>query len=81
MPLTISDDVLASAGLTEREALIEFACRLFDADKLPSPTAARLAGLTRTDFESELIARGLPTVRYTEEMWEQDKKSLGLAGE
>jgi hypothetical protein len=32
MTLTISDEVLQSAGLTEAEARVEIACRLLDAD-------------------------------------------------
>ena len=31
MPLVISDEVLRAAGLTEREALIVFACGIFQA--------------------------------------------------
>ncbi len=34
MPLVIPDDALREAGLSEREALIEFACHLFEAGKL-----------------------------------------------
>ena len=41
MPLTISDDLLAKAGLTERDARIEIACRLYDAGKLTMPAATR----------------------------------------
>ena len=33
--INIPDDLLKEAGLDEREALVEFACRLFDAGKLP----------------------------------------------
>jgi hypothetical protein len=34
MTITIPDDILRDAGLTEREALIELACRLYDAEKI-----------------------------------------------
>ena len=34
MPVIIPDETLKQAGLTEKEALIEIAWRLFDADKL-----------------------------------------------
>jgi predicted HTH domain antitoxin len=76
MPLTISDELLKDAGLTEREALIEFACRMFDADRLTKPMALRVSGLSRVEFERELINRGLPIIHYTEEMWEQDLEAL-----
>lgn len=72
MPLTISDEILASAHLTDREALIEFACTLFVRRKLHKPQAAKLCGLTRTEFEQELINRDLPVVIYNEELVRQD---------
>ena len=34
MPVVISDEFLRQVGLSEREMLIEIACRLFDAEKL-----------------------------------------------
>ena len=34
MPVIIPDEILKQAGMTEHEALIEIACRLFAADKL-----------------------------------------------
>ena len=40
MPVVISDETLKQAGLTEREAVVEIACRLFDAGKL-APLARR----------------------------------------
>jgi predicted HTH domain antitoxin len=63
MPLTIPDDLLKEAGLNEREALIEFACRLFDAGKLTLWSAAKWAGLTRTEFEEELRRRRIAIYR------------------
>lgn len=66
MTITIPDDILARAGLTERDALVEFACRLFDAGKIDLPTAARLAALSRPALEAELRARGIAIHRPTE---------------
>jgi predicted HTH domain antitoxin len=63
MPLVIPDDVLLEAGLNERDALVEVACRLFDAGKLTLWSAARLAGLSRVAFEDELLARRIPWLR------------------
>jgi predicted HTH domain antitoxin len=65
MPLTLSDEVLKQAGMTAEEARIEIACRLFDARKLGLWPAARFAGLTRTQFEGELLERGIPLYRPT----------------
>jgi predicted HTH domain antitoxin len=77
MPVTISDEFLHQARLSEREALIEIACRLFDAGRLEFTPAARLAGLSRGEFEDELLERGLPIYRYTADHFMQDLKSLG----
>ena len=63
MPLTIPDEVLREAGLCEREALVEFACRMFDAGRLTLGSAAKLAGLARLEFEQELRARKIAVYR------------------
>lgn len=52
-------ETLKQAGLTESKARIEIACRLFDADKLHLRPAAKLAGLSRDEFEAALISRGI----------------------
>jgi predicted HTH domain antitoxin len=65
MPVIISDETLEQAGLTEREALVEIACRLFDLEKLHLWPAAKLAGLSRTEFEGELRSRKIPIYRPT----------------
>jgi predicted HTH domain antitoxin len=76
MPLVISDDILRQANLTEREALIEFACRLFDSGRLSLGHAARVAGLEMAEMEEALRVRNLPRYRYTESELEQDLRAL-----
>lgn len=76
MTIFIPDDILKEAGLTEREALIEFACRLFDTDRLGKASAARLSGLERVEFEAELRNRGLAVYHASLEGFEQDLESL-----
>lgn len=76
MTLTIPDEMLRDSGLSEREVMIEIACRLFDAGVIYKPTATRLLGISRDEFDAELIARGLPVIRIDEEYWEQEKQSL-----
>ena len=66
MPLTISDDLLQQAGMSESDALIEIACRLFHAERLSLHQAARWAGLDRIGMEDALASRGLPIYRFTE---------------
>jgi predicted HTH domain antitoxin len=59
----IPDEVLKEAGLSEHEALVEFACRLFDAGKLTLWSAAKLAGLDRNGIEDALLSRGISIYR------------------
>jgi predicted HTH domain antitoxin len=63
MPLVISDETLRAAGLTEGGALVEFACRLFDADRITLWSAAKLAGLSRVEFEQALRERKIAVYR------------------
>jgi predicted HTH domain antitoxin len=60
MTLTIPDRVLQDSGLSERDFLIEIACRLYDAHVIEQPEAVRLSGLSRVEFWAELERRGLP---------------------
>jgi len=76
MPVTITDETLQAMNMGEREATIEIACRLFDADLLPKVSASRMAGLTRAEFDDELIKRGLPILHLDEKYWEQEMESL-----
>ena len=80
MPLVIPDETLRAAGLSEPEAKLEIACRWFDAGKLTVGHAARLAGLSVIDFESQLQRRGIPRYRYTEESLEHDIEVLKKLG-
>lgn len=76
MPLTIPDEVLAEAQLTVRSAAVEIACRLFDAGRLTLWQAARWVGLSRTEFESELLDRRIPIYRPTIEEVKSDLEAL-----
>lgn len=76
MPVTFSDRQLAEAGLSEAEAKLEIACRLYDAGKLTFPQATRWAGITRVELETALLERNLPLVRVDERYWEQEAQSL-----
>lgn len=80
MPLVIPDETLRAAGMNEREARVEIACRLFDAGKLAIGHAARLAGLSEAEIEAEFELRGIPRYRYTEEMLEHDVEVLKKLG-
>jgi hypothetical protein len=81
MPLVIPDETLQLAGMDEREAKIEIACRLFDAGKLTIGHAARLADLSVAEFEQQL-ACGVCLVTGTPKtclriMWKLSRNSDG----
>lgn len=80
MPLVISDEVLKEAGLSETEALREIACRLYDAGKLTLWQAAKLARLSRIEFERALIERNLPVFRPTLQDLADDLATLDRLG-
>lgn len=80
MTLNLPDDILKQAGLSERDALIEFACRLFQAGKLPLWPAAQLAGLSRTEMEGELIERGIPVYTVTIQDLRSDLETMRQLG-
>jgi len=80
MPLTIPDELLSDAGITPDDARLEFACRLYDGGRLSFGQAIRWSGLTRTDFEAAMLARGLPLYRPTVEDLERDLDTLARLG-
>ncbi|MCL4201618.1 MAG: UPF0175 family protein [Pirellulaceae bacterium] len=80
MPLTIPDELLSDAGITPDDARLEFACRLYDGGRLSFGQAIRWSGVTRTDFEAAMLARGLPLYRPTVEDLERDLDTLARLG-
>ncbi len=80
MPLVIPDEALREAGLSERDALVEFACRLFAAGMLTLWSAAKLAGLNRVEFEQESLARGIPLYRPDPRDLAEELAALDQAG-
>jgi predicted HTH domain antitoxin len=80
MPVVISDETLKQAGMTEREALIEIACRLFDIGKLHLWPAAKMVGMSGGEFEQELMNRKIPVYRPTIEDLYEDLATLKRLG-
>lgn len=66
MMLVLPDDPLRQAGLDEQQARLEFACWLFDSGRIDLWPAAQVAGLSRPEFEAELLRRGIAIHHYTE---------------
>jgi predicted HTH domain antitoxin len=63
MTLTIPD----AANLSEVDAQILFAIKLFEAEKLSLGKAAEVAGLSYRTFYELLVRYGVPVVDYSEE--------------
>jgi predicted HTH domain antitoxin len=78
--LHIPEDVLEQAGITEREAVIELACSLFDTGRLTLFFSAKLAGLSQGEFQEVLSDRKIPIYRYTEDDLKNDLQNLQRAG-
>lgn len=54
---------------------IDEACQLYAAGKISRRPAARMAGLTRSEFDHELYLKKISS--YTVEMLEEDRATLG----
>lgn len=80
MPVTITDQQLHDAGLSEHDARVEIACRLFEAGRLSLPAAGRWAGLTRTQLEAALVERNIPLVRLGVADLEEDLRAIARLG-
>ena len=76
MSLTISDEVLRAAHISEEEALRELAIALFQQERLSTGKAAELARMSKPAFRSLLIERKIPVYRPTVEDLEQDLATL-----
>lgn len=79
--LRIPNDVLRQAGLTEQEAVLELACRLFQTGRLGLFQAAQLAGLPQAEFEDFLLEHGIPLYAYSENDLRDDLSTLGQPGQ
>ena len=64
------------ANVSQTDAQILFAMKLFEADKLPLGKAAEVAGLSFRTFYELLVRYGIPVVSMTEE---DVKREIGNA--
>jgi predicted HTH domain antitoxin len=71
MALTISDDLLETAHITEAELLQETAVTLFQQDRLTLGQAAAFAGLSQLAMQRLLASRHIP-LHYGPEDLEHD---------
>ena len=79
MSLTISDELLHSAHMSEEELSLEIAVLLYQREKLTLAQAARLAKMGRVQFQHLLASRRIP-LNYDVSDLEQDLKTLRELG-
>jgi predicted HTH domain antitoxin len=75
MPVTISDDVLTAAHISEPELKQELALVLFQQDRLTLAQASRLAEVGQLAFQALLAARQIP-IHYGVEEFREDLRTL-----
>ena len=80
MNITLPDDILQSAKISEAELKIEIAILLYRRKKISLGQARRLAGISRIEFQQQLANRGI-CLNYDLEALESDIKTLQEWGE
>jgi predicted HTH domain antitoxin len=75
MPVTIPDEVLAAAHLSELELKRELAVTLFQQERLTLAQASRLAELRQLAFQALLAERQIP-IHYGIEEFHEDLRTL-----
>lgn len=77
--LTIPDELLRSANMTEQEMVVELAIALYQREKVTIEQASRLAGMDRIEFQRELANRDLYLTLDVDDL-EQDIATLRALG-
>ena len=75
MAVTISDDVLAAAQMSEEELKREIAVALFQQERLTLAQASRIAGMSQLAFQALLAQRQIP-IHYGVEEFREDMRTL-----
>ena len=75
MPVTISDEVLTAAHISECELREELALALFQKDRLTLSQASRLAEVSHLAFQALLAERQIP-IHYGVEEFREDLRTL-----
>ena len=79
MPVTIPDDVLTAAHITEPELKQEIALALFQQERLTLAQASRLAGMNQLAFQALMAARRIP-IHYGVAEFREDLQTLRQMG-
>lgn len=77
--MTIPDEILQAAHMSEAEMLQEIAVLLYTREKVTLALASRLAGMDRLRFQHLLASRGIP-VNFGVSDFEQDLDTLRSLG-
>jgi predicted HTH domain antitoxin len=75
MPVTISDDVLTAAHISEPELRQELALTLFQQERLTLSQASRLAEMGQLAFQALLAERKIP-IHYGVDEFREDLRTL-----
>jgi predicted HTH domain antitoxin len=75
MPVTISDEVLIAAHISEPELKQELALTLFQQERLTLAQASRIAEMTQLAFQALLADRQIP-IHYGVEEFREDVRTL-----
>jgi predicted HTH domain antitoxin len=75
MPVTISDEVLAAAHISEPELKRELALTLFQQDRLTLAQASHFAEMSQLAFQALLAERQIP-IHYGVEEFHEDLRTL-----
>jgi len=75
MNVSIPDEILESARMSEAELRQELAVLLFEKDRITLAQASRLSGMDRLRFQHLLASRGI-SVHYGVEDFEEDLSTL-----
>ena len=77
--MTIPDEILQAAHMSEAEMLQEIAVLLYTREKVTLALASRLARMDRLRFQHLLASRGIP-VNFGVSDFEQDLETLRSLG-
>jgi predicted HTH domain antitoxin len=80
MSVIIPEEVLVATRMTEAELRQEIAVLLFQKEKLTLAQAARLAGMSRLQFQHLLASRQIP-LHYDVAEFEEDMRTLEAMGQ
>jgi predicted HTH domain antitoxin len=75
MPVTISDEVLAAARISEPELKLEVALALFQQERLTLAQASRLEEMSQLAFQALLAERRVP-IHYGVKEFREDLRTL-----